>query len=274
MRAAVSACATDCARSFREGNDQRADGQGERGDREPEGRGVGAVAVGGGVALGLVVWLDVDHVVLLHVIHGRLGQLIHVGEVYLVDGLLTVGAFAHYGDVLTHAVGGDVTGHGDGFDDGEVVLVKLYAAGAIDFAQHRDACVGEVDGDDGILDEFAALDFGLDVSGELCAVHIGDVESAQYGEVDVAVSVDGVKRGIAAAAAGGRSKRTSGTSGTDTVLGGDQIEHGGEGRVLCGDYDGELVFGAHLDVVAIQRLDSLAGSDVLEICYVLGCGAR
>ena len=79
---------------------------------------------------------------------------------------------------------------------------------------------------------------------------------------------------LAAAAAGGRSKRTSGTSGTDTVLGGDQIEHGGEGRILGGDYDGELVFGAHLDVVAVQRLDSLAGSDVLEICYVLGCGAR
>lgn len=65
-----TACATKCIVLFREGDDEACDGDCGGADRDPEGGGEGAVAVGGGVALGLVVGFDVYNVVLLHVING------------------------------------------------------------------------------------------------------------------------------------------------------------------------------------------------------------
>ena len=183
---------------LREVQDEQGHGHDGGEHAEPETGGVGLRTHDGAAALGHVVRLHVDDVVLLDVVGGRVVDALGVGEVDAV-GHLVVALLTEHKDVLAQAADAEVARHGHRLEDVDAVLVNLTLALAR-LADDVEGETGVVDDDRGVEAEALAEDTVLDhllqlVTGEAC-----DLQPAQDGEVDGAVGGDGVAAILAVAA--------------------------------------------------------------------------
>ena len=120
-------------------------------------------------------------------------------EVDAIDALLAV-LLAQYEHLLALAEDGEVARLAECVEDGHVVTCDADAPGLVDLAHDGDAEVHELNGDHGVLDEFLILELPGEIGCNLLARHSRYFDLAKYGEVDIALAVDGITRDTAARA--------------------------------------------------------------------------
>ena len=175
---------------FREVQDEQGDGHDGGEHAEPERGGIGLGTHDGGTALGLVVRLDIDDVVLPDIVGRGVVDALRVGEVDAV-GHLVVALLAEHEDVLAQAVDTQVACHGDGLEDVDAVLVDL-ALALTALADDIEGEAGIVDDDRGVEAEALAEDALLDHLLQLVAGEASYLQFTQNREVDGAVGGNGI----------------------------------------------------------------------------------
>ena len=231
------------------------------------------IAVDGRVALALVVGLYIDQVILLQIIGRREEGLLHVGEVYLIDLVDAVYlAVDQYGAAVT--VDGQVTCHGKGIQQGEVVFADGNIAGTVDFSQYIDTQVDIFYSDNGVGPQFTGNEPVLDIGGHFLPGHASHAYLAQYGKVDGSLFIHsiGYYLGIARTLSGCGLGRGFGTQDVAGVCG------CGEGKLLLQqgvaavDHDVYLVLRTQTERLFCLQGHAVEGFCILEIGNVLGCG--
>lgn len=172
--------------------DERGYSETEGADRHPESWCEWGVASRSCLAFHFVVRLDVYHIVLLEVIYRSGCQCVYVKKVYPIGFLRAVRLFAEHEYVFTLAVGGEVSCHSYSIGEKKVVFVELKTSRRFDFAEHGDACVGKLYGDNGIFDKILRYQFLFDIFSNFKACHACDMQLAEHRKVDVALEIDGV----------------------------------------------------------------------------------
>ena len=239
--------------------DDHTQGGEEGGNRNPNRDVAEGVVVVGGLSHFHAVRFDIDDVVLLEVIDGRVENVL-AAEIYEIS----FGGIAFLTEHANHVaatIDGEVSRHADGFKDGEVVAFDFNATGFGDFTQDVDVLIVGSHGDHGIVDEAVAEDF-LNLGGSLCAGESADLHASHAEEVDVSVFVDGV-----ALVVGVLSAATSGSLGE--VVAHRQLRCGG-----TGDGDADFVAGGEAQCFQRLCLNRLSGVEVLEIENFLSRVAR
>ncbi len=236
---------------FRNGNDERGERHDGADHGEPDG---GAAADGRGAGLGLV-GRDVEDVVLLEVVVGRVDD-VAVVEVERDDLLLARAALPDEPDVVADAIDGHVARHGEGFEDVDLLVGDGERAGTGHFAQDGYLVVDHADGDDG-----RRVELGTEpLADELLGLALGEsaqTDSAQHGEIDTAGVVHQVLL-------------ENGLGGQVSIVVADDIRHreverlGQLGRLGAADHDGEQVLGLDAGIVeAVCR--GYDGAEVLQV---------
>ena len=233
--------------------DEEAHGD-EGGDgADPEGGGVGAAAHDGAVALVLGVGLHIDDVVLADVIDGGVIDALRTGEIHTVGDLL-VAFLTQNKDILADTLDLQVACHGNGLEEGYLVLGDGLNTCSTDSTQDGEVHVVELHGDNGVLAEVLVHEAVLDGLSHLGTGEILHLDGTQNGEVDVAVLVHGI--GILGAASGCHCTR--------------EVEELHELLVATMDIDAELVTGKEADASVHLGRYGYVWIDVLQVGDVLG----
>ena len=237
---------------------QAGDGHQDGHGTEPQG---GAGTDVGVLGLGLVGG-DVEDVVLAKVVVGREHE-VGLVEVEGNDLALAVGIFADELDVVADTVDGEVTGHGEGFEDVDLLVGYREGAGTGHFAEDGYLVVGHAD-----VDNRGFLEVGFQTfADEILGLVLGEphhVEAADDGKVDIARVAHQI---LLQSGLGGGIIIAQGH--VDGRLHG-EVE--GRRRLWVGgiDGDGEQILGHDLGIVERQGVEVLVDDvGVLQVGHIL-----